>query len=141
MIISCENCNKKFELSDHLMPTNGRLLKCGSCSHEWYFTPDKPTELNKEILKSTKTVLSEKPILKRQQNNINNEINDFKKNKKNIGFFNSLWVIAISITALMLLIDTFKSPISNIIPNIDFYLYSLYETLKDILLFFKDLLK
>jgi hypothetical protein len=41
----------------------------------------------------------------------------------------------------MILFDTFKHQLSSIIPNIDFYLVSLYDTLKDIFLFFTDLLK
>ena len=42
--------------------------------------------------------------------------------------------------ALIILADTFKSPISIIIPNIELILFNLYETIKDIILFFKDLL-
>ena len=141
MIISCENCNKKFELSDDLIPVNGRLLKYGSCLHEWHFTPDKPINLNEEAPKSTKRVLSEKTSPKPKLDKINTNKNDFKKNKKKIGFLSFLWVSAITIIAMMLVIDTFKYPISHIIPDIDFYLLSLYETLKDILLFFKDLMK
>ena len=36
--------------------------------------------------------------------------------------------------------DTFKADIYSIFPNLDFYLNSLYETLEDIFLFFKDLI-
>ena len=52
MIISCEKCNKKFELSDELVPDEGRLLQCGSCNREWFFKKnqisidDINTELN-----------------------------------------------------------------------------------------------
>ena len=37
MIISCENCNKRFEVSDNLKPEQGRLLQCSSCDHKWFF--------------------------------------------------------------------------------------------------------
>ena len=37
MIISCENCNKRFEVSDNLIPEEGRLLQCSSCDHKWFF--------------------------------------------------------------------------------------------------------
>ena len=61
------------------------------------------------------------------------------ENKK-ISFLNIILVLVISIIALIVLSDTFKSPINLIIPNIEFFLESLYETLKDILLFIQDLL-
>ena len=48
-------------------------------------------------------------------------------------------VLIISIVALIVLLDTFKSPTNLMIPNIEFFLESLYETLKDILLFIQDL--
>ena len=49
MIISCEKCNKKFELSDELVPDKGRLLQCGSCSHKWHYIPTKTIKLVNEI--------------------------------------------------------------------------------------------
>ena len=48
-------------------------------------------------------------------------------------------VFLISFIALIVVIDTFKSQIKLLIPNIDFILNSLYETIKDIILFLKDL--
>ena len=37
MIITCENCTKKFNLQDDLIPEEGRELQCGSCNHKWFF--------------------------------------------------------------------------------------------------------
>ena len=42
--------------------------------------------------------------------------------------------------ALVVLVDTFKNPISKIVPNIEFILYNLYESIKDIKLFLNDLI-
>ena len=56
-------------------------------------------------------------------------------------FFKLLIVGCISIIALVLIIDTFKSSIKFFIPNIDFYLNNLYQSLIDIKLFITDLLK
>ena len=39
MIISCDKCNKKFEIADKLIPDTGRLLQCGSCLHKWHYVP------------------------------------------------------------------------------------------------------
>ena len=65
MIISCENCNKKFELADNLIPESGRLLQCGSCSHEWHYVPTNKITLVKEIdsTKSSKNI--KKPLVKK----------------------------------------------------------------------------
>ena len=38
------------------------------------------------------------------------------------------------------LLETFKGPISRIFPEINFLLNSLYEIIKDVTLFFKDLI-
>ena len=37
MIISCENCNKKFEIDSALIPAKGRLLQCSHCDNRWFF--------------------------------------------------------------------------------------------------------
>ena len=42
MIITCEKCNKTFNIQDNLIPNEGRLLQCGSCSYKWFFK--KPNE-------------------------------------------------------------------------------------------------
>ena len=59
--------------------------------------------------------------------------------KEKISTLNSILIFIISLIALILILDTFKNPISTLIPNINFLLESLYETFKDIILFFKDL--
>ena len=45
----------------------------------------------------------------------------------------------ISFIALIIVLDTFQLPISKIVPDIEFFLYNLYETIKDIKLFLTDL--
>jgi len=37
MIITCTNCNKKFEVDSNLIPNEGRQLQCSSCNYEWFF--------------------------------------------------------------------------------------------------------
>ena len=37
MIITCEQCLKKFEIESSLIPKDGRLLECGSCNHKWFY--------------------------------------------------------------------------------------------------------
>ena len=144
MIISCEKCDKKFELSDELIPDEGRLLQCGSCSYEWHYTPTKTIKLVNEIdqvsTANKKTKKIKKKIIKE-----NNEISMNQKTdsseKKRVGFLSVIIVTIISLIALIIIADTFKVYIMSFIPNIDFYLSSLYESLRDIFLFFKDLIK
>ena len=65
----------------------------------------------------------------------------YSDEKKGIGLLSITIVTIISLIALLIILDTFKIYIISFIPNIDFYLSSLYESLKDIFLFFKDLIK
>ena len=62
------------------------------------------------------------------------------KDKRSLGILNFTIVFIISFTALIIFIDTFKYPISKVLPDIEVILYNLYETIKDVLLFFKDLI-
>ena len=150
MIISCEKCNKKFELDENLIPETGRLLQCGSCSHKWHYMPEKIINLNNEI-NITDNYSSDEPLdtttnkIKKKKSSIKKESSKStqlkKTNKKSgIGFLSYLLVILISFIAILLIIETFKTQISLIIPGVDFYISSLYESLKDIFLFFNDLL-
>ena len=154
MIISCEKCNKKFELADNLIPSTGRLLQCGSCSYQWHYIPENKIELVNEVKDNVKTDNQvkkdlQKPIKKKIEKrknkanqNIHQSYSETSETKdKRIGFFSFLLVAIISLISLVILLDTFKFHLSNIVPNIDFYLYSLYDTLEDIFLFFTDLLK
>ena len=62
-----------------------------------------------------------------------------KKNTKKTNILSLILVFIISMIALIVIVDTFKSPISIIIPNIEYILYNLFESIKDIILFIKDL--
>ena len=64
------------------------------------------------------------------------------KSKSNFTFmkFVSLIIVfTISFIALILILDTFKSPLYNLIPSLEIWLFNLYEILKDIKLLIKDL--
>jgi len=151
MIIICEQCLKKFEIESNLIPQKGRLLQCSSCAHKWFYKRDIPEE--SKVILEHQDIKSEKIESTVKENNnikIFNDSENFKKDKrkhayrnlenKKLSFLNVILVFIISVIALIVLLDTFKSPISLMIPNIEFILESLYETLKDILLFVQDLL-
>ncbi|WP_297681869.1 zinc-ribbon domain-containing protein [uncultured Candidatus Pelagibacter sp.] len=150
MIIACPNCNKKFKIDPTLIPEDGRDLKCGSCNHVWLYKvevvssiplalndnvdnneiePD-DTEKKKDIEFKKNQLISKKIIKKKKE-----------EKTKNTGskFFSYLIVFIISLIALMILLDTLKSPLIDIFPDLEFVLFSLFETLKDIKLFIIDL--
>tara|TARA_B100001741_G_C16129390_1_gene403786 strand:+ start:52 stop:546 length:495 start_codon:yes stop_codon:yes gene_type:complete len=163
MIVSCEKCNKKFNIKDDLIPEKGRMLQCGNCNNKWFFkAPDQnvilKTENNKN-LSNEYTIADEKKkivekILKSSVPTKNKEIkneeikNEEKKSnikthkniKKKSNLIKKLFVLIISMIALIILVDTFKFQIEKYIPGVNLVLNNLYETLKDLYLFSKDLI-
>ena len=146
MIITCNNCNKKFDLDSKLIPDKGRLLQCASCNHKWFF--------KKEILENTVSPIVEDidndNVNVFDQNNPTNDdeinvneitqVNTKSKKPKNFKILNIIIVAIISFVAFIIIVDTFKNPIGKIVPNIEFILYNLYESIKDISLFIRDLI-
>ena len=157
MIIECINCNKKFEVDPDLIPEKGRSLQCGSCGHKWFYKKDlsetslkTDNEINNEEEKQEITISKENTEKLSIQEEINeeknlNEVSKEDKPEKKSNIFNKitsyLIVIIISFIALIIVLDTFKTPLSNIFPNLEIILFNLYETFEDIGLFLKDLIK
>ena len=148
MIINCPYCEKKFEVDENLIPDNGRLLKCGSCDQTWFFNKDSSNIAPDLIEKKKEFKVAPKKkdqfIYKTATNppsNIGSEIVKYQpKFSFSLSKFISYVVVSIiSFIGLIIILDTFKIYFFNLYPNLEFYLYSLYETLKDIELFIKDL--
>ena len=165
MIIACPNCNKKFKIDNSLIPDEGRDLQCGSCNHIWFY---KIQEKNNEVLELKQEIISEEiesktenkedKIEEKQQQEeiIKTEINNKKKEKnsekqkntttpkktenKGSKFFSYLIVFIISFVALIILLDTLKTPLINVFPGLEIILFNLFETLQDIKLFIIDLI-
>ena len=162
MIITCPNCNKQFKIDNSKIPDEGRDLQCGSCNHVWFYKIEeennKVLKLNEEIVskgieikdKNKKEKIEEKKQpLEKINTDINNEkkekISENQKNKttsKNKGnkFFSYLIVFIISFVALIILLDTLKTPLINVFPRLEIILFNLFETLQDIKLFIIDLI-
>ena len=152
MIIICPCEQKKFNIDDKLIPNKGRLVKCGACNHTWFFKPNEVIERQQANTKSDtdNNIEGNIEIKKTIKNNDTNKINNDNiiknkkylpaiKKEKNRNFLKNLLVGLISIIALIVLIDTFKGPLSFIIPNLNFYLDNLYQSLIDIRLFMINL--
>ena len=158
MIINCPCCKKKFALDENLIPDKGRLLQCGFCDETWFFDKDINNQSNfikNEISNSDeyleKETKDKKEILKSSQKTNENIDNDYKKSyeltkynpKTNYSFskfLSNILVFIISFVALIILLDTFKSPLYNFYPKSEILLYNLFEVLKVIKLFVKDLI-
>ena len=159
MIINCINCKKKFEVNSTLIPENGRTIQCGLCNHIWFYKPKinvSKDETNSEIINPSsieEKVKIEDEISQDQAMSPTNDIDNNseianekikKKSKKNsfsvIKLFSYILVLVISFIAIILILDTFKSSLNNIFPNLEIFLYNLFETVKDVYLFIKNLL-
>ena len=165
MIITCPNCNKQFKIDNSLIPDEGRDLQCGSCNHIWFYNIQEKNnevlELKHEIISEdieTKAENKEDKIEEKQQpeETSKTEINNKKKEKnsekqkntttlkktenKGSKFFSYLIVFIISFVALIILLDTLKTPLINVFPGLEIILFNLFETLQDIKLFIIDLI-
>jgi predicted Zn finger-like uncharacterized protein len=167
MILACTNCSKKFHLDSSLIPNNGRKLQCGSCNHLWFYVPeiDLSKDRNETQISFTKSNNDDvKDLKSKKHHQLNNELKQIKetKNYENvfkdeiysnylvtkskqttfniIKFLSYFLVFLITFIALIIVLDTFKSPLSSIIPGLEKFLYNFFETLKDLYLFIKNLL-
>ena len=148
MIINCPSCDKTFEVEDSLIPEKGRLLQCGTCDQTWFFNKNNQENINsikkerKHIKSIDKTYESLEKPLSEISDNIGTEVIRYQA-KSSFTFsklLSYILVFIISLIAFILILDTLKDPLYNLFPNLEFLLFNLYETLKDIELFVKDLI-
>ncbi len=140
-------------------------MQCGSCNHIWFYNIQ---EKNNEVLELKQEIISEdiEPKAENKEDKIKekkqpeeiikSEINNKKKEKnsekqknttilkktenKGSKFFSYLLVFIISLLALIILLDTLKTPLVNVFPGLEITLFNLFETLQDIKLFIIDLI-
>ena len=154
MIISCPCKKKSFQIDENLIPIEGRNLQCGSCGHVWFFKNEKKNlELKTEIFSNNeienkeknqkKVDIDKKDPLDNIISNTDKALVKYDQGPK-ITLTNLLGYMIVSILsfiALIILLDTFQIQLSSVFPNLELFLYNLYETLKDMSLFTKDLIK
>ncbi len=144
MIIECINCHKKFKVESSMIPISGRNIQCGSCNHIWFYE-------KKENISPPKLEIDNQDVIGKIENQVNYKSVEKTKIKKNIKSntktfnFNKilsyLIVGIISFVAIIIILDTFKSPLKIFFPNLEFLLLNLHESIKDIFLFFENLLQ
>ncbi len=161
MIITCPCEKKQFKIDDSLIPQEGRELQCGSCERVWFYKPkieskdpltpnenisvkkiETVIETNDINLEFSKKLQKEKIVKPEIKKEISKEIPKTVKKLENKGFkfFSYLIVLIISFVALIILLDTLKTPLINVFPGLEIILFNLFETLKDIKLFIIDLI-
>ena len=165
MIVNCECGKKRFNIDSSLIPKEGRLLKCGSCSKIWHYTPIIETkndeeldlEINENIVENEVqsdeaindenfTAINEKVLSEENTDHDEKEEYNIKEEKENdekqgkikmvLAYF---IVVIISLLGLIFLLDTFKSYLISVFPTVTPFFDSFYETLLDLKLFIKDL--
>ena len=164
MVIDCPSCKKKFKIDDSLIPAKGRNLQCGSCNYSWFYKIEAIASeqiiLTEDVTDNNHNTFNENndKEIKSQEPKINQELKekvdknlgktdevtniDSSQKSKNITFsklLSYLIVSIISFIALVVLLDTLKTPLIDIFPGLEKLLFNLFETLKDIKLFIIDL--
>ena len=150
MIITCPNCEKKFQIDPALMPEKGRDLQCGSCNHAWFYKPENESKASLALNENT-FVKKEKTQIETKDQNLEISINTKKEISKQPPkiiekptssgpkLFSYLIVFIISFVAFVILLDTLKAPLINVFPGLEIILFNLFETLQDLKLFIIDL--
>ena len=161
MIITCPCEKKQFKIDSSLIPQEGRELQCGSCERVWFYKPknesEAPLTLNEnisekkiepaietndkkpEVRKNLQKKIIEPQIKNETSKEIPNKVKKLENENKGSKFFSYLMVFIISIVALIILLDTLKTPLINVFPGLEIVLFNLFETLQDIKLFIIDL--
>ena len=152
MIISCEKCAKKFNVNDNLIPNDGRNLQCSSCGHKWFFKKKTNVEKNKEkLIKKQIEIKKINPneqvppvidsiIKEAEEIDVKNFGDVIQKNNK-FSILNLFFLFLITFVAFIILLDTFKLQIDNLIPGFNILLDNFYESITDFYLFSKDLIR
>jgi len=164
MIIECPACSKKFNIDDKLIPDEGRLLKCGNCDHTWFYKKEEnlisETEtIKKNVIEENISEIDIEPVdvAIKQTKKIRKKISKKSSTKESASkelvsidkssisrennITKKIFLIIISIIAIILLIDTFKNQISLMFPGIVQMSDSLYLVINDLKLFIKDLVR
>ena len=162
MIIECPCKKKKFNIDINLIPAEGRNLQCGSCDRVWFYKKEnsipETSLINEDIAIRENEENDNSNDYKSNNQEIKQPVKENKKSKSELSaieeteskpelvkktqsskFFSYLIVFIISLGALIILLDTLKTPLINIFPGLEVLLFNLYETLKDIKLFIVDL--
>ena len=102
------------------------------------------TKDNKKIVKKDfkKKIFEKKEISNNERYRSKNALVKYKGESKFTlsKFLSYIVVMIISFIAVIVILDTFKTPLENYFPNLELILFNLFESINDIKLFIKDLI-
>ena len=149
-LLECSSCNHRWFFKDVISNNvvKDELSNTTNTLHNPVIEEKDDITIKGDLVDEEILINKEPKIQIYETNNDNIKFKSFtkinkeeeKNKKKKISILNIIIVFIVSFAALIILLDTFKYPISKMIPNIEFILFNLYETIKDILLFFRDLI-
>ena len=148
-LLQCNSCNQKWFFKKEIVNEPITAIKINKPAMETDIHKEEKVTLSEVESPETIELLDKKikndfVVEKISTNKDKNNEQDLKitspKRKKKINVLSLIIVLLISFVALIIVFDTLQSPISKIFPNIEFFLYNLYETINDVQLFLKDLI-
>jgi len=153
-LLQCNACDHKWFFKKEINERSVPIVKIKDIVDEPRPLKDEVTEVkieSEETIDLLDKVTNNVPAIEKisiQDNSEKEEISrenkalNIKKsiNKKIFNILRLTIVFIISFIAIIIIVDTFQEPISMFVPNVEFILYNLYETINDIILFFNDLI-
>ena len=153
-LLQCNACDHKWFFKKEIKERSVPIVKNKDITDEPGPLKDEPIRVetkNAETIELLDKTTDDVPAIENisiQNNNEKKEVSREEKapnikkssNKKSYNTLGLTIVFIISFIAIIIVLDTFQKPISLFVPNIEFILYNLYETIKDIVLFFSDLI-
>ena len=153
-LLQCNSCDHKWFFKKEINEKSAPIVKILDIADEpgplkvKIASAETETQETIELLDK---VTGNAPAIEKTSIQNNNEIEEIlredkrpniktSRNKKNYNILGLIIVFIITFVAIIIILDTFQKPISIYAPKIEFILYNLYETINDIILFFKDLI-
>lgn len=82
MIIDCICGLKKFEVDGNQIPSEGRQVKCGVCSKEWFYKPDNISQTDQMQDQDNENITIPKPKDTPVPNDVEETVSQAEQNEK-----------------------------------------------------------
>ena len=153
-LLQCSACDHKWFFKNEIKEKSVPMVKIKDITDEPGTFKEEVTRVETETSETIDLldrVVGDIPTIEKISIKNNNETEENSRedkttniktpiNKKSYNILGLTIVFIISFMAIIIVLDTFQKPISMFVPNIEFILYNLYETINDIVLFFSDLI-
>ena len=150
-LVQCNSCDHKWFFKKETKERSVSIVKMKDITDETRILKDEEADVENETIDALNIATDDIPTIENisiQNKYETEEVSREDKtlniktstNKKSYNILGLSIVFIISFIAIIIVLDTFQAPISKIFPNFEFVLYNLYETIRDIILFLKDLI-